>query len=489
MAEEKKKCNKLVIFFSILFFLFFIFGILLLIYAPIIKDKIERDKLKNEIANVLKDYDNGKDVESIKTLLKKDLTTGKRKKLELKIEDYLIFIMDKKEELNEICNDEKIKYSLNIRTIDDNTILDSYSSNKEKLLVIKDELNTYKEKNKIYNSKDDNLSSLYSNLTNKINETISFDDIDNMIDYLDKTTPIVKYLKDNRNFYDIKEDKIEFKKRAKKEAYDKLINETEFNKDLVSPTTLIEDKTGPVITANNITITKGTYVNVKEKVKCFDEVDDDVECIINGTYNKDKAGEYSIKITSKDKSGNSSSKDIKVYVKERVSVSNRPYYIEVIRNQNTVIVYGKDGNGNYTNRVKVFPCSVGRNNWTPTGTFSTSKGNDWGFLFGGVYGQYSTRITGNILFHSVPYTALRRNALEWEEYNKLGTAASAGCVRLTVRDAKWIYDNVASGTTVKIYDGNLPSGVSKPYAQKIPANSPNRGWDPTDPHPDNPWRK
>ena len=60
---------------------------------------------------------------------------------------------------------------------------------------------------------------------------------------------------------------------------------------------------------------------------------------------------------------------------------------------------------------------------------------------------------------------------------------------MAVRDVKWIYDNIASGTTVKIYDGSLPSGVSKPSAIKIPSDSPNRGWDPTDPDPNNPWKK
>ena len=40
---------------------------------------------------------------------------------------------------------------------------------------------------------------------------------------------------------------------------------------------------------------------------------------------------------------------------------------------------------------------------------------------------------------------------------------------------------------IKIYDGDLPSGVSKPSAQKIDPNDPKRGWDPTDPDPANPW--
>ena len=42
---------------------------------------------------------------------------------------------------------------------------------------------------------------------------------------------------------------------------------------------------------------------------------------------------------------------------------------------------------------------------------------------------------------------------------------------------------------VKIYDGELPTGVSKPTAIKIDGNSSFRGWDPTDPDPNNPYHK
>jgi lipoprotein-anchoring transpeptidase ErfK/SrfK len=67
-------------------------------------------------------------------------------------------------------------------------------------------------------------------------------------------------------------------------------------------------------------------------------------------------------------------------------------------------------------------------------------------LCGNVYGQYACRITGSILFHSVPYEKQDKSTLEWWEYDKLGETASLGCIRLTVEDAKWIYDNCAKGT-------------------------------------------
>ena len=62
-------------------------------------------------------------------------------------------------------------------------------------------------------------------------------------------------------------------------------------------------------------------------------------------------------------------------------------------------------------------------------------------------------------------------------------------MRLNVADAKWIYDNCKSGTLVNIYDSNNPGPLGKPTPVKIDVNSKYRGWDPTDPNENNPWRK
>ena len=195
-------------------------------------------------------------------------------------------------------------------------------------------------------------------------------------------------------------------------------------------------------------------------------------------------GQYQLLYTATDKSGNLSEKVVNVNIVERERLK---YYAEIIRNYNTVIIYELDDNKEYTKIAKVFPCSTGRNGRTPTGIFYTTKGSAWGPLMGGVWGQYYTVITNNILFHSVPYYSTSKDSLEWEEYNKLGDFASAGCVRLSVADAKWMYDNCPNQMKVKIYDGELPPGIEKPIPLKIDGNSPNRGWDPTDPDVYNPW--
>lgn len=168
----------------------------------------------------------------------------------------------------------------------------------------------------------------------------------------------------------------------------------------------------------------------------------------------------------------------------RKSGDSHPYWIDVVRNQNTVIIYGKDSGGSFTVPVKTFVCSTGTA--TPRGTYSIGYKYPWGALFGGVYGQYVSHITGHILFHSVPYYSMNKGNLETAEYNKLGTTCSMGCVRLTVRDAKWIFDNCPAGTTVHIYDSDtLP--VAKPRSIYIDPSDWRAGWDPTDPDPNNPW--
>ncbi len=165
-----------------------------------------------------------------------------------------------------------------------------------------------------------------------------------------------------------------------------------------------------------------------------------------------------------------------------------PYLIAVNRTTQTVTVYEKDDEGNYTVPFKSMICSTGRD--TPVGFFHTSNQYDWRALVGGVYGQYATRIspTEGILFHSVPYYSAEKDQLETEEFNKLGTPASLGCVRLQIEDCKWIYDECPSGSPVVIYDGDESTDpLGNPGFTPIDVNSPNAGWDPTDPDPANPW--
>ena len=64
-----------------------------------------------------------------------------------------------------------------------------------------------------------------------------------------------------------------------------------------------------------------------------------------------------------------------------------------------------------------------------------------------------------------------------------------GCIRLTVEDAMWIYNNCISGTNVEFYKDENPGPLGKPTAKKISGEPEEiRNWDPTDPNENNPWK-
>lgn len=171
---------------------------------------------------------------------------------------------------------------------------------------------------------------------------------------------------------------------------------------------------------------------------------------------------------------------------ENTVSSDLPYYIKVNYTANVVNVYTYDDDGNYIVPVKAMICSCGTA--TPkSGVFPLKTKFRWIKLFGDVYGQYASQITGNILFHSVPYFSKSPDSLEYLEFDKLGSFASAGCVRLQVSDTLWIFNNCKSGTYVEFYSDSNPGPLGKPSAPKISNNTVCRDWDPTDPDDSNPW--
>jgi lipoprotein-anchoring transpeptidase ErfK/SrfK len=162
------------------------------------------------------------------------------------------------------------------------------------------------------------------------------------------------------------------------------------------------------------------------------------------------------------------------------------YEIHVNRVQSTVTVYTYDENDRFTVPVRAMLCSCGKSGSTIKGDFEIYFKSEWNSLYNNVYGQYISGISGDFLFHSVPYASMENKAsLEIDEFNKLGQEASLGCVRLSVDDTKWIYENCPIGTKVKIYDSNTPEPLGRPAAIRI--NGKGLGWDPTDVSPGNPY--
>ena len=85
------------------------------------------------------------------------------------------------------------------------------------------------------------------------------------------------------------------------------------------------------------------------------------------------------------------------------------------------------------------------------------------------WGKYGTQINNyGDWFHSVACSNPDPTyALAAGNYNMLGQPASHGCVRLCVRDAKWIYDNIGKGTVVTIRE-DLPDDPELRASLELP---------------------
>lgn len=125
--------------------------------------------------------------------------------------------------------------------------------------------------------------------------------------------------------------------------------------------------------------------------------------------------------------------------------SSTKYLILVNCSAHKVAIY-KGKKGSWSN-VKYWSCTTGKSS-TPTkkGVFTVKAK---GLSFGSGYTcWYYTQFYGNYLFHSVLYKQGSKTQIK---DGRLGISASHGCVRLSMANAKWIYNNIPRGTKVVIY--------------------------------------
>lgn len=124
--------------------------------------------------------------------------------------------------------------------------------------------------------------------------------------------------------------------------------------------------------------------------------------------------------------------------------SSTPYLILVNRSTHRVGVF--QGWQGHWNLVNFWDCSDGKPS-TPTVEGEFTVGSRGHYFNSGAYRCYWwTQFYNDYLFHSVLYN--------WGgvlQDGRLGMGLSHGCVRLQIDNAKWIYDNIPSGTKVVVY--------------------------------------
>ena len=71
----------------------------------------------------------------------------------------------------------------------------------------------------------------------------------------------------------------------------------------------IVDKKAPIIwVSGTYTLTKGENIDVARKIMCADDYDDNPDCKVEGEYDTNKVGSYSLTYIASDSSGNKTSK-------------------------------------------------------------------------------------------------------------------------------------------------------------------------------------
>ena len=128
-----------------------------------------------------------------------------------------------------------------------------------------------------------------------------------------------------------------------------------------------------------------------------------------------------------------------------------PYRVEVSIDDQRVYVYALNDAGEYE-LVQTFICSTGLGNATPRGIFlDGGPVNVWHhFSKLDIWARYSFEVEGNIMFHSVLYDKKDPDTLREGSLYALGQKASHGCIRLKVKDAKWLFEHCRHGSLVII---------------------------------------
>lgn len=156
----------------------------------------------------------------------------------------------------------------------------------------------------------------------------------------------------------------------------------------------------------------------------------------------------------------------------------KSYRIDIDITNQIATVYGVYSNGSSKALMSEFVSTARKGKSTPTGNFKISgasggrkaKLRTAKMSSGKSYAEYLCRFHGAKCMHTVPYKKRNTKGLVNKvEFNKLGKPASAGCVRMPYKLAKFIYMNCPVGTPVVVLKGKkgeYPMGKPKKYTAK-----------------------
>lgn len=336
-----------------------------------------------------------------------------------------IYLKLKKKKLN---NDLNAYFSEVVNNICQ-SLLES-NEEKEKALIVFNEIKSYNILNSSINKLIISLDKNYVVQTESDYKAILLLGVDSYnngnlkegIDYLKKIPSTSKYA-NKANKY-IKQYVNEYKEGLFNQA-DELVKDDYYTKAI----NLLKDADTSIIDVND--------TDIEAKINSISEARENYLTSISSNENKQETISASSKLLQSLTSNNINTLNIE-------SLTSNLIYV----NLKDQITYIYKGSINNWNKIKSFKCSTGiESEKTPTGIFDVRERGAW--FFSDKYnqgGKYWVQFYGDYLFHSVPYNKDQSEVVDYT----LGVPASHGCIRLKTEDAKWIYDNIESGTKVII---------------------------------------
>lgn len=119
---------------------------------------------------------------------------------------------------------------------------------------------------------------------------------------------------------------INTEKVGKKPINFKYINDDNIEVSYSFEIEVVDTKAPYIFSSSSLSVTKGYSGNLAEELFCGDNYDDVPVCEITGTYNANEPGTYPLTFTGKDSSGNVSTTNFNLIVKEKSSTTSSSTY-------------------------------------------------------------------------------------------------------------------------------------------------------------------
>ncbi len=163
-----------------------------------------------------------------------------------------------------------------------------------------------------------------------------------------------------------------------------------------------------------------------------------------GMHNNNKQSDSAVDESSQEESSTDSETQIETVAK------NQSYYIKIGIDQHIMVIYQLDSNREFTIPVKAFYVGIGPK-VKPEKTTITEK-SIWRKISDRYYVHYSSRLDNAEYFSTATYFSQNEYNLNPLSYNSIGQNVTDGSIIMTAVNAKWIYENCGTKTTVEILD-------------------------------------